>query len=120
MKHRSIGKKKLVRLAVSIANTHPDEARFLRKLAETQKVVFDAKEGVLTVSHEHLGKAAAPISMSTERFASLLHANAGTNTDLLFFLRRSHIDVTLVHKERSQIQLREIMNAVNYLVFSPI
>lgn len=120
MKHRSISKKKLAHCAMRIADAHPDDARFLRKMAETRKVVFDAEAGTLTVQYEHIGKTAAPISMSIERFASLVHADTRTNTDLLFFLRRSHIDVTLVHKRRSLTQLRQIMDAVNYLVFSPI
>jgi hypothetical protein len=120
MKHRSVSKKKLIHCALRIADAHPDEARFLRKVAETRKVTFDAEAGTLIVPHEHLGKTATLISMSTERFSSLLNASAGTNTDLLFFLRRSHIDVTLVHKKKSLIQLQQIMDAVNYLVFSPI
>lgn len=120
MKHRSVIKKKLVRTAVDIAHSHPDEARFLRKLAETRKVIFNAEAGTMSVPNEHLGKSDTLLSMKTERLVELLHAYAPTSIDLLFFLRRSHIDVTLVHKERSTIQLQGIMNAVNYLVFSPI
>lgn len=98
----------------ALPKTERQIKRFLAGLEKKWEVDLDWKKERLVVHDSPLLEAAGT-SVSMKKFTKCMNARIFTKLDLVLLLRRSQIRVTLVNHDKSPVEVRAIMEAVNTL-----
>lgn len=114
-KQRSaISQQVVKRVLKGLPKTERHLRRFLAGLERKWEVDLDWKKERLIV-HDSPLLDATGASVSNKKFTKSLQVQVFTKLDLVLFLRRSGIRVTIVDHDKSPVEIRSIMEAVNIL-----